>query len=165
MRTRLDIGATGLVLYVERSEAKGEDAQAEGTAKAAAKRLAVLAAAEPAVQRAGPQAVEACSAGVDPRADRQEGSVTAGKARAPVSRRYRLGHLLGGRRPERLRPVVGHVWSVVRRREPAARASRRASPFAINATTYRTAASACNHPGFATSQIKTVPPNARTANQ
>jgi hypothetical protein len=43
-----------LVLYAERSEAEGEAAQAEGSAKAAAKRLAVLAAAKPAVQRAGP---------------------------------------------------------------------------------------------------------------
>jgi hypothetical protein len=37
-----------------RGEAEGEDAQAEGSAKAAAKRSAVLAAAKPAVQRAEP---------------------------------------------------------------------------------------------------------------
>jgi hypothetical protein len=43
-----------LVLCAGRGEAEGEDAQAEGSAKAAAKRLAVLAAAKPAVQRAGP---------------------------------------------------------------------------------------------------------------
>ena len=59
------------MLWAGRGEAEGEAAQAGGSAKAAAKWLAALAAAKPAVQRAGPQAVEACSAGVDGRADCQ----------------------------------------------------------------------------------------------
>ena len=50
----MPVVCSDLVLYAGRGEAEGEDAQAEGSAKAAAKRLAVLAAAKPAVQRAGP---------------------------------------------------------------------------------------------------------------
>jgi hypothetical protein len=53
-RQGVHLVCSGLVLYAERSEAEGEAAQAEGSAKAAAKRRAVLAAAKPAVQRAGP---------------------------------------------------------------------------------------------------------------
>jgi hypothetical protein len=53
-RTAVHLVCSDLVLYAGRGEAEGEDAQAEGSAKAAAKRLAVLAAAKPAVQRADP---------------------------------------------------------------------------------------------------------------
>lgn len=59
--------ASRSTLCAGRREAEGEDAQAEGSAKAAAKRLAVLATAIASSQRA---ARRACSAGVDPRADR-----------------------------------------------------------------------------------------------
>ena len=52
-----------MALCAGRGEAEGEDAQAGGSAKAAAKRSAVLAAAKPAVQRADPQAVEATNTG------------------------------------------------------------------------------------------------------
>jgi hypothetical protein len=45
---------SGLVLYAARSEAEGEAAQAEGTAKVAAKRLAALTAAQASSRRAGP---------------------------------------------------------------------------------------------------------------
>jgi hypothetical protein len=109
-----------LVLYAERGEAEGEDAQAEGSAKAAAKRWPcwLRRSQQSSEQARRPQA---CSTGVDQRADRREARLQ----RAQPAHRYLAVAVGGGvssdgRRdlPVARRPKAGRAQPAGRRGRP-----------------------------------------------